>query len=451
MSESLPKRIIIFTRYPEPGTTKTRMIPELGAEGAAELQREMTEHIKTRVCELNSKYRFEIEIRYEGGSRSLMAEWLGRGFRYCHQGSGDIGLRMGRALKDAFEQGSETVLIIGSDIPDITSDILKKAFETLEQNDLVLGPAADGGYYLIGVNRNIFKYWHPHMFDGISWGTEHVLPQTLDIAKKLELKYSLLDTLSDVDRPGDLAVWYQVSEPARPSTAVKTISVIIPTLNEAGVIGSTVSSLKKYRQTEIIVVDGGSNDETVHLAESAGAMVLTSPPSRAAQMNAGAAGACGAVLLFLHADTRLPDNFETLVQTAIAASEISAGAFSLGIDSNANGLRLIERVANWRSRFFQMPYGDQALFVSRRLFQEIGGYPDFPIMEDFELVRRLKKKGRVAILPEVVMTSARRWENYGVFKTWLLNQLIVVAYYLGIPPQRLAKWYNRPRGVQPRN
>ena len=446
MSENSRQRIIIFTRYPEPGTTKTRMIPELGPEGAAELQRQMTEHIKAKVDELCALQPFAVEIRYEGGNDNLMTQWLGEGVTYCRQGNGDIGLRMGRALQDAFEQGCKTVLIIGSDIPDITPGVMQIAFEKLEQKDLVLGPAADGGYYLIGVNRNTFRHWHPQIFKNVSWGTEHVLPETLGIAKKLKLKFSLLDVLRDVDRPEDLGVWQHASGRYRPAAGSKRISVIIPSLNEAEVIAATISNLKKYRHTEIIVVDGGSRDKTVYLAREMGAKVLTSTPSRAGQMNLGAAHASGDVLLFLHADTRLPENFENSVLAAIARQNISAGAFSLGIDSRVKGLRFIERVANWRSRFLQMPYGDQALFVTRRLFHEIGGYPDYPIMEDFEFVRKLKKKGKIAILPESVQTSPRRWLNLGILKTWLLNQLIVCAYYLGISPRRLSRWYNRNKG-----
>ena len=446
MSEDLQQRLIIFTRYPEAGTTKTRMIPELGAEGAAELQRQMTEHIRSRVNELRKLHHSTVEVRYEGGNEKLMAEWLGPGFSYCHQGSGNIGHRMGRALKDAFGHGCETVVIIGSDIPDITTNIMRNAFEALNKNDLVLGPAADGGYYLIGVHRKTFRHWDPLLFSNIAWGTENVLPQTLSIAHKLGLQYNLLDTLRDVDRPEDLNVWYRAAGVERPATALKLISVIIPTLNEANAIEATISNLKKYRQTEIIIVDGGSQDRTVAIAKSMGVRVMTSEASKAIQMNTGAAEAIGDVLLFLHADTRLPQNFENCVLAALNRDEICAGAFSLGIDSNAGSLRLIEHVANWRSRFFQMPYGDQALFVSRNLFHEIGGYPDYPIMEDFELVRRLKRKGKIAILPESVQTSPRRWLNYGISKTWLLNQFIVVAYYLGISPQRLSRWYRRDKG-----
>jgi len=446
MPENLQQRLIIFTRYPVAGTTKTRMIPELGAAGAAELQRQMTEHIRSRVEELRKLHHLAVEVRYEGGDEKQMAKWLGPGFSYCRQGHGDIGHRMGRALQDAFGQGYETAVIIGSDIPDITTNIMQKAFAALNQQDLVLGPAADGGYYLIGVHRNTFRHWDPRLFNDIDWGTAKVLPQTLGIARKLGLNYKLLDTLRDVDRPEDLGVWYQAAGLQPPSAASKLISVIIPTLNEARAIEATISKLKKHRQTEIIVVDGGSQDRTVKIARSMGVRVLETAACKATQMNTGAAVAAGDVLLFLHADTRLPENFETCVAAALAQDNVCAGAFSLGIDSGAGGLRLIERVANWRSRFFQLPYGDQALFVSRSLFHEIGGYPDYPIMEDFELVRRLKRKGKIVVLPESVRTSARRWENFGIVKTWLLNQIIVIAYYLGISPQRLSEWYRREKG-----
>jgi rSAM/selenodomain-associated transferase 2/rSAM/selenodomain-associated transferase 1 len=446
MPEDSRERLIVFTRYPEPGTTKTRMIPELGAEGAAELQRQMTEHILVRVNKLCESQHFPVEIRYEGGSEGLMKEWLGPEFSYCPQGNGDIGLRMGRALQKAFGQGCESVVIIGSDIPDITTEIMQNAFEALNQNDLVMGPAGDGGYYLIGVDRKTFRHWNPQLFSDISWGTENVLPETLAIAKKFELKYCLLDTLNDVDRPEDLRVWYQAAEITPPREDSKQISVIIPTLNEADKIRKTLANLKNYQGTEIIVADGGSQDETVEIAKSMGARVLESFPSKATQMNAGADEASAGVLLFLHADTLLPEEFEKYVLVTLARDKVAAGAFSLGIKSDAGGLRFIERVANWRSRFFQLPYGDQALFISRDLFYEIGGFPDIPIMEDFELIRRLKRRGKIVILPESVQTSPRRWLNYGILKTWLLNQFIVLAYCLGISPQRLSRWYNREKG-----
>ena len=441
-------RLILFTRYPKPGTTKTRMIPKLGDEGAAELQRQMTEHIVSRVTEFTGLHSTPMEVRFEGGNSHLMAAWLGTGFDYSPQGDGDIGIRMSRAFEDGFGSGYESVVIIGSDIPDITGDIVHKAFDELRRHDLVLGPAADGGYYLIAMHKTVFIQANPRLFDGIRWGTDGVLSQTLAAAKELSLSYFLLDTLEDVDRPEDLTVWQQALKPTLEPLGAKRLSIIIPTLNEAGSIKGTITQLQKSKEVEIVIVDGGSRDNTVELARLLGARVLLTDASKAVQMNAGAAASVGDVLLFLHADTHLPDNFDAKVMAAVSQNGFCAGAFSLGIGSDARGLRFIERVANWRSRFFQMPYGDQALFVCRDLFNEIGGFPDLPIMEDFELIRRLRRKGKISILPDCVRTSPRRYLNFGIFKTWCLNQFIIAAYYLGVSPEWLACWYRREKGKE---
>jgi hypothetical protein len=419
------------------------MIPELGAEGAALLQRQMTEHIFSSVTRFAALQSIAVQVRYEGGSQKRMRGWLGAKFDYRPQGGGDIGIRMARALGEGFEDGCQAVVIIGSDIPGISSDILKSAFNSLANQDLVLGPAADGGYYLIGIRRSALNRATPRIFGGIQWGTDAVLSQTLAIARDLKLKYRLLDTLKDVDRPDDIGVWHRALEQRKRNGQ---ISVIIPTLNEAGCIKETITHLQKSDRIEIVVVDGGSRDNTVPLVRSLGVKVLSSEASKAVQMNTGAAASNGDVFLFLHADTLLPDNFEAKVMAAVSQNGFGAGAFSLGIDSNVRGLRFIERIANWRSRVFQMPYGDQALFVCRNLFREIGGFPDFPIMEDFELVRRLRRKGKICILPDSVLTSPRRYLNIGILNAWILNQIIIAAYYLGVPPQRLALWYRREKG-----
>ena len=440
------EHLIIFTRYPEPGITKTRMIPALGAEGAADLQRGMTEHLMASVKALQARRSLVVEIRYDGGSEKLMQNWFGLSFTYARQGEGDLGQRMQRALAAGFQNGSTSIVLVGSDIPDISSDVIEHAFEALHHNKLVLGPAGDGGYYLIGLQKADEELTYPELFAAIDWGTPEVLNQTVAAADQLGIGYALLETLNDVDRPADIKIWKRAlqsgSEPAGPPR----LTIIIPTLNETAEIEKCLSRLSGSASVEIVVVDGGSSDGTAEKARKFGARVLSAAPSKAGQMNAGASAAGGKVLLFLHADTCLPKQFEQKVLATIDRNGISAGAFRLGIDSEDPGLRFIERIANWRARLFQMPYGDQALFVSRQLFFEIGGFADFPIMEDFELVRRLKKKGKIAILSDSVSTSPRRWQSLGVFKTWILNQVILAAYFIGISPQRLAEWYRRERG-----
>ncbi len=219
------------------------------------------------------------------------------------------------------------------------------------------------------------------------------------------------------------------------------ISIIIPVLNEAAALPKTLTSIQKGSNIEIIVVDGGSEDETVAIAQSYGIKVLSSPPGRAKQMNNGAAVATGDILLFLHADTRLPKNFDTSVRQSLQIQNTIAGAFELKIDIDMPSLRLIEKMVNWRSRYLQMPYGDQAIFLKASIFHEIGCFPEMPIMEDFELVRRLQPLGKIEIIPAPVVTSGRRWQKLGVLKTTLINQLIILGYFLGVPTAKLACWY----------
>ena len=163
-------------------------------------------------------------------------------------------------------------------------------------------------------------------------------------------------------------------------------------------------------------------------------------------MNTGAAAATGDILVFLHADTLLPENFGHKIIAALNQNSVAAGAFRLSIDSTGAGIRFIEHMAYLRSCFWRMPYGDQALFMKKSLFREIGGFPELPIMEDFILVSRLKRRGKIVILPDTVVTSPRRWLNLGLVRTWLINQAIIIAYYLGFPPERLTRWYRREEG-----
>jgi rSAM/selenodomain-associated transferase 2 len=223
------------------------------------------------------------------------------------------------------------------------------------------------------------------------------------------------------------------------------ISIIIPTLNEAGNIKESIASTQHSLNIEVIVVDGGSKDDTIEIAKSLNVKVILSSPGRAVQMNAGAMAATGDILLFLHADTRLPIRFDEMICTALQQPGIVAGAFKLRIDAPLLSLRWVELGVNLRSHFYQMPYGDQAIFLTKEVFQQIGGFPELPIMEDFELMRRLKNIGQIVIISTPVLTSARRWLQKGVFKTTLLNQIVIIAYLLGASPERICRWYRREK------
>ena len=218
-----------------------------------------------------------------------------------------------------------------------------------------------------------------------------------------------------------------------------SISIIIPTLNEA----ENIPALKLLVQqvAEVIIVDGGSSDTTVELAADLGLSVLHTDKGRGAQVNLGASKATSQVLLFLHADTVLPPAFPRLVNNCLTQKGTILGAFSLGIESTSWLLRIVSGGANIRSRFLQLPYGDQSLFIRKTDFEKLGGFPETPIMEDYIFVKLAKKKGKVATLPQTVLTSARRWQKLGPIRTTCVNQLMILGYCVGITPEKLASFY----------
>jgi rSAM/selenodomain-associated transferase 2 len=226
------------------------------------------------------------------------------------------------------------------------------------------------------------------------------------------------------------------------------ISVIIPALDEEAFIAQALSSAASGDDVELIVADGGSSDRTTAVARHAGVRVISAPPGRGSQMNAAAAEATGDALLFLHADARLPLQYDRHLRETLERPGVVAGAFELAVDGPQRSLRVLERLVRFRSRRLGMPYGDQGLFLRSATFRDLGGFPELEVMEDFELVRRLRRRGRIEIVPAPIVTSARRWLSQGVLRTTLLNQCLIAAHLLGVPSRRLAAW-RRPAGAAP--
>ncbi|MEM1172312.1 MAG: TIGR04283 family arsenosugar biosynthesis glycosyltransferase [Cyanobacteria bacterium P01_H01_bin.35] len=222
---------------------------------------------------------------------------------------------------------------------------------------------------------------------------------------------------------------------------MSSLSIIIPVLNEVSTIAQTISTAKTGKNIEIIVVDGGSNDGTIEVVKSLDIKLIYSLPGRSIQMNCGAKVATGNTLLFLHGDTFLPLKFDQLLREILAQPNIIAGAFELGIKGTKRNLRIVEKMVNWRSHYLQMPYGDQGIFLSAKIFEEIGGFPEIPIMEDFEFIRNLRKIGKIGIVSKPVLTSGRRWQKLGIFKTTLINQIVIIGYLLGVSPKILGELY----------
>ena len=221
------------------------------------------------------------------------------------------------------------------------------------------------------------------------------------------------------------------------------LSIIMPVLDEGEGIADALDALGDLRAlgVEIIVVDGGSRDATVQRARLRADYVLSAPRGRALQMNVGAAKASGDVLLFLHADTRLPREAERLVLDGLARSAHDWGRFDVTIEGRHPMLRLVAAMMNLRSRLTGIATGDQAIFVKREAFAAAGGFPEIPLMEDIALSKRLKRKSRPLCLRERATTSGRRWETHGVFRTILLMWRLRLAYFLGADPAALAGRY----------
>lgn len=437
--------LILFTRAPRPGAVKTRLIPLLGPAGAAAVHRRLVEHALGAAREAVARRGARLAVVHDGGSREEMAAWLGDDLFFGPQAGGDLGDRMRAAFAQAFAEGAGRAVLIGADAPGLDAAALGEAFDRLPGEEIVFAPAADGGYALVGMTAEAFRRGTPHFDPGIPWGTERVLALSLGRLRDRGRTAGLLPTVADVDRPEDLPPAFAAlgRKPGRPE-----ISVVLPARDEAELLPATIASLAEHEEVEAVLVDGGSRDDTREIAARAGLRVLAGEPPRAWQMNAGAALAEGDVLLFLHADTRLPAGYPGIVRRTLAAAGVAAGAFRLGIDARGRGFRLVERGANVRSRLFGLPYGDQGLFLRREVFWREGAFPPIPLLEDFAFVRRLRRRGRIALAPAAVATSARRWVRLGLVRTWLINQVVVAAFLAGVSPRRLAACYGRGARAQ---
>lgn len=221
------------------------------------------------------------------------------------------------------------------------------------------------------------------------------------------------------------------------------VSVVVPVLGDAGPAARLLAQLHAYAAVEVIVIDGGQDPELDRLADSPRTRVMRSAPGRGRQMNAGAAVATGEWLLFLHADSILPDGW---LDACRLLAEANAGWFQFALDDDAWQARVLEQLVAWRVKILTLPYGDQGLFVRRDVFVRLGGYRDMPLLEDVELVRRLVASGPVVSLPFPLRTSSRRWRHDGWWWRSARNVAIIVLYAWGVSPAVLVRWYRGGHG-----
>ncbi|MFD2256571.1 TIGR04283 family arsenosugar biosynthesis glycosyltransferase [Luteolibacter algae] len=422
--------VLVMTRLPREGRNKTRLIPALGSAGASRFHDRLARHSIARAsayCQIAGAH---LTVLLEGGGPFDGREWLGDWDLDCRgQCEGDLGRRMHTAISNAFAEGAGCAILIGTDCPSIDEEIFSEIARLLTKNDLVYVPAEDGGYCLIAMNQP-----YSCVFHDIPWGSGTVLENSLRAAKIAGIKTALSDPLSDVDLPEDLLH-------ARTSLERgASISVVIPTFNEAETIAPLIKSLAHPQIDEIIVADGGSTDNTRAIAIRAGAKVISTDKSRAKQMNQGAMLAQSEFVCFLHADSIPPKEFAAEILSILNTPGVAAGAFRFQLGGEKIAIAAImELFVDLRCRIFHTPYGDQGIFVRCSIFNHLGGFPDLPILEDLYLIKKLSKIGKIQISRASMVTSSRRWENGGILQTFLRHQLILLLDRFGFSPGILAK------------
>jgi rSAM/selenodomain-associated transferase 2/rSAM/selenodomain-associated transferase 1 len=432
---------------------KTRLISVLGSSGAADLATVFLQDTWDSVSAL--PWAKPVVASTEEG----LAECLPGPMEIWLQGEGDLGVRLAKIFRRALPDHPYAIAI-GADSPGLPASFLEQAREALTRMDAVIGPCEDGGFYLLGL-----RSCPADLLSGISWSAATTCEQTITKLTAAGLTVHVLDSWFDVDtaedlqKLGSLILANRIHAPrtkdflegqalARAMAQPIKCSVIIPTLNEREYLPQTLAALEKQEWIhEVIVADSGSTDGTREwLSAQKFGRVVDAPPGKGNQINAGAQAASGDVLLFLHADCQLPADGVHCIASALQSPDIAGGCFEVRFNaSRPRSLKMVAAGINFRARLTHAATGDQGIFVRRQVFEKVGGCPDWPLFEDVELVRRVKRVGRFAVLPSRLLVSPRRHLARGVFRTVLLIYGLRVAFWLGVSPFTLKKWFDDSR------
>ncbi len=441
--------LIIFCRFPEPGSVKSRLARGIGKRSAARIYEKLfrrTLGIVQDFQHCHPECAVFLAV-HPPDSLSRMKPLIPEKWRILPQPDGHLGDKMAETMRFCLRRGHHPVVLIGSDLVDLQVEDLHRAFRTLDTHDTVLGPASDGGFYLIGCRKPPESaLMEP------TWGTSYVLERTIKHLKKEELSVVLLRRRHDVDRPEDLDIL------RRDPWFTSRLSVIVPTLREKSRLDPWLDSWLPYLWPgdEILLVHATPKapkparncrhgtwkqifENGVRLRS------FSTLRGRGRQLRAGGRHATGNILLFLHDDTTPPPLFAYHARKIAVRREYALGCFQLGFSPTHPGLDMIARWANLRSRIFHLPYGDQAIFCRKSSYEKRGGIQNDHLMEDVELVKRLRREGKLMIIPHRVVTSGRRYLKTGILRTSIKNHFTFFAYLLGTSETRLYRfYYDRP-------
>ncbi|CUX31206.1 TIGR04283 family arsenosugar biosynthesis glycosyltransferase [Clostridium sp. C105KSO13] len=450
----MKEAILIFTRIPVPGHTKTRMMPYLSEKECAQLHICFLKDIE-RECQKTGR---DLYVFFTPeGKQNILFPIFGRTVKYREQKGGCLGERMKNALEAVFREGYRACILIGTDIPELRASYLENAFEKLRTRDVVLGATSDGGYYLIGM-----KQLYTAAFENQTYGHETVFENTVEALKDKNISIDYVPQLSDLDRPGDLQEFterYRNSVSCRKRflnrqgetysentrkfiLSHRKISIIIPTYNEEKTITHIQKQLEPIKdKCEIIFADGGSTDKTLEKIKKEFKIIRTKK-GRGCQMNAGAKASHGDILFFLHCDSCLPPN--TLEQIRYVTKKYRVGGFGVAFASPNFFMLTCRIISNYRMKVRGIIFGDQGMFIERKLFLEMEMFPEIPLMEDYQFSLDLKKRReKIGMTTNRIYTSDRRYPKGTIPKLRLMGKMYSLRrrYRKGESVEKIAEEY----------
>lgn len=426
--------LVVFARYPEPGTVKTRLARGVGAVRASEIYEKLLRYsfgvlndFQKRCPETAIEISLAAGERIEDFRRRFAIPWP-----VVPQSEGHLGKRMAEAFERHFARGASRVVLVGSDLCDICSKDLRKAFDFLESHEAVIGPARDGGFYAIGLRRSC-----PEIFAFSTWGSADVFQRTRETLSRLGLSVAVLALRTDIDRPEDL-VHLEGHWAFRHS-----VGVIVPSLDPPHRFQPWLENLRRilWPGDTVCIAQGTRFPQFRKPRFENGWIWVQSPVGRGLQLNAGARWCPGEILWFLHRDCFPPFSAAYQVRKIGRDRTVALGAFQLAFSPTNRALNAVARWANWRTSLFRLPYGDQGLFCRRETFEAVGGFGTPYLMEDVDLVRACRRLGRLWVAPEVLPTSPRRYLAQGILKTSLCNHATLFGHFLGVSNAVLYRRY----------